>query len=70
MQSVNGAIPVNLVLLENGENSTIDYAQLKTVLDQHDPNTFVILVMHPQEAHDAFAAINSQVWFDLIFGLH
>lgn len=59
-ESVNGAIAVNLVLLENGENSTIDYVQLKTVLDQHDPNTFVVLVMHPQEAHDAFAAINSQ----------
>lgn len=66
MQSINGAIPVNVVMLENGENSTIDYVQLKTVLDQHDPSTFVILCLHPQEAHDAFAYIDAQVWVNLL----
>ncbi|XP_024381514.1 uncharacterized protein [Physcomitrium patens] len=59
-EAVAGAIPVNVVMLENGENSTLDFVQLKTVLDKHDPNTFVILVMHPQQAHDAFEALNVQ----------
>lgn len=63
LQAVAGAIPVNVVMLENGENSTLDFVQLKTVLDKHDPNTFVILVMHPQQAHDAFEALNVQVCF-------
>jgi hypothetical protein len=67
MQSVNGAVPVNVVMLENSDNSTIDYVQLQTVMDGLDPNDFVILCLHPQEAHDAFGYLNAQVRIDPIF---
>ncbi|KAG0622188.1 hypothetical protein M758_3G078400 [Ceratodon purpureus] len=59
-ESVNGAIPVNVVMLENSENSTIDFVQLQTVMDGLDPNNFVILCLHPQGAHDAFGYLNAQ----------
>jgi hypothetical protein len=53
--------PLEVVMLASGTNSSIDSDQLKTVLDNHTPTDFVILVLHPQEAHDVFEAVNAQV---------
>ena len=55
---------MDLVILQNGENSTIDYVQLQTVMSGLDPNNFVILCLHPQEAHDAFGYLDSEVRVD------
>ena len=62
LQTVNhGQVNLQVVTLEVGTNSSIDSEQLKTVLDNHVPTDFVILVLHPQEAHDVFEAVNEQV---------
>jgi len=56
----HGQVNLEVVMLASGTNSSIDSDQLKTVLDNHTPTDFVILVLHPQEAHDVFEAVNAQ----------
>lgn len=61
MQTVNGAVKIRMEMLQAGDNATIDSVQLGNILNSLQATDFVILVAHPQGAHDIWKAAQVQV---------